>query len=83
MAALFEKEMEHYLKIREEIARDNDGKFVAIKGEEVLGIFDNYMQAADAVYIAHEKGTVLMQEISSDPNGHIIIISTPGISFGA
>ena len=81
MAALLEKEFKHYLKIREELARDNDGKLAAIKGEEVLGIFDDYMQAAETVYIAHEQGTVLMQEISSDPNGHIIIMNSPRVSF--
>ena len=77
----FEKEYEHYLKIREELAKMNDGKFVAIKGQDVLGVFDDYLQAANAVYVAHEKGTVLMQEISKDPDSLNITISTPGVTF--
>lgn len=77
------KEYEHYLKIREDLAKDNDGKFVAIKGQEVLGVFDDYMQAANTVYVAHEKGTVLMQEISKDPDSLNVVISTPGVAtFG-
>ena len=73
------KEYEHYLKIREDLAENNDGKFVAIKGEEVLGVFDDYLQAANTVYIAHEKGTVLMQAISKDTDSLNVIMSTPGI----
>lgn len=81
MSATFKQEMEHYLKIQQELARDNEGKYVAIKGDKVLGVFDDYMQAADTVYIAHEQGTVLMKKISKDPNSHIIISNSPSISY--
>lgn len=81
MSATFQQEMEHYLKIQQDLALDNDGKYVAIKGEEVLGIFDDYKQAANTVYIAHEQGTVLMKKISKDPNSHIIISNSPRISY--
>ena len=81
MNAPFQQELEHYLKIQQELARDNDGKYVAIKGDKVLGIFDDYKQAANTVYIAHEYGTVMMQKISKDPNSHIIISNTPRVSY--
>ena len=81
MSASFQQELEHYLKIQQELARDNEGKYVAIKGDKVLGVFDDYMQAADTVYIAHEYGTVLMKKISKDPNSHIIISNSPSISY--
>ncbi len=61
-----EKEYDYYLTIREELAREHHGKLVAIKGDEVLGIFDSYRQAANAVYVEHEYGTVLMQELGRD-----------------
>ena len=77
----FETEYEHYLEIREELARTNNGKFVAIKGEEVLGVFEDYLQAANTVYLVHEKGTVLMQEISKDPDALNVVISTPNVAF--
>ena len=81
MKTPFKQEYEYYLKIREELAERNDGKFVAIKGNEVLGVFDDYMQAANAVYVAHEKGTVLMQEIAKDPDSLNVTISTPDVAF--
>ncbi len=61
-----EKEYEYYLEIRAELAKNHDGKYVAIKGQKVLGIFDDYRGAANAVYVEHERGTVLMQEIGRD-----------------
>ena len=66
MTKPLEKEYEYYLSIREELAKENKGKYVAIKGREVLGIFDDYRQAANAVYVEHEYGTVLMQELGRD-----------------
>lgn len=66
MSKPLEKEYKYYLEIRQKLAKENHGKYVAIKGKEVLGIFDNYRQAADAVYLEHEYGTVLMQELGRD-----------------
>ncbi len=76
-----EKEYEYYLKNREKLAREYDGKFVAIKGQEVLGIYDDYMAAANAVYVDHERGTVLMQEISKDPEALALFLNTPNIAI--
>ena len=67
-----ESDFEYYLAIREELAREHDGKFAAIKDKKVLGIFEDYLEAANAIYVEHERGTVLMQPISSDPDAHII-----------
>lgn len=74
------EEYDYYLRIREELAKEYEGKFVAIKGQEVLGTYDDYMQAANSVYVAHERGTVLMQEINMDPDAHVVILHTPGIA---
>lgn len=66
MSKPLEQEYEYYLEIRGELERDHDGKYVAIKGQRVLGVFDDYGQASNAVYVEHEYGTVLMQQIGRD-----------------
>lgn len=73
------KEYRYFLSIQWELAQEHDGKLVAIKGNDVLGIFDDYRQAANALYADHEYGTVLMQSLSKDPEALAAIISTPGI----
>ena len=60
------KEYEYYKEIRDSLAREHRGKLVAIKGREVLGIFEDYRQAANALHADHEYGTVLMQELGRD-----------------
>ena len=66
MAKPLEKEYEYYKEIRGGLAQEHPGKLVAIKGRQVLGIFDDYRQAAEAVYVEHEYGSVLMQELGRD-----------------
>lgn len=66
------QEYKYFLSIERELAQEHDGKLVAIKGKEVLGIFDDYRQAANALYADHEYGTVLIQTINSDPDANII-----------
>lgn len=68
------KDYEYFLEIQAELAQEHDGKFVAIKDKKVLGIFEDYLEAANAVYVEHERGTVLMQTISSDPDANIIYL---------
>ncbi len=68
------KDYEYFLEIQAELAHEHDGKFVAIKDRKVLGIFEDYPAAANAVYVEHERGTVLMQTISSDPDANIIYL---------
>ncbi len=74
------EEYRYFLNIQRELAQEHDGKLVAIKGKKVLGIFEDYRQAANALYADHEYGTVLMQPLSKDPEALAVVISTPGIT---
>ena len=75
-----EEDYKYFLEIWTELARDHGGKFVAIKGRNVLGIYNDYMEAANAVYVEHERGTVLMQEIGNGPEAPAIYLHTPGLA---
>lgn len=79
MARPLESDFEYYLEIREDLAREHDGKFAAIKDRKVLGIFEDYLEAANAIYAKHERGTVLMQPINGDPYADLIIMPSPEI----
>ena len=67
-------EFEHYLSIREDLARENDERFVAIKNQRVLYIRDTYSEIAELIYPEHKKGTVLVQKISSNPDAHKVVV---------
>ena len=79
MTTPLKEELEHYQTVREDLAKQYAGKYVAIKGREILGVYSDYMAAARALYVAHEQGSVFIQEIKSGENAHIGVIHTPGI----
>jgi len=44
----FEVEIERYNELLPELLQDNNGKFVVIKGRELLGVFDSNDDAYEA-----------------------------------
>ena len=63
--------------------KKNAGKVIAIKGDEILGLFDSYGKAAESVYAEHEPGTVLIQEVKESLDALTVTIHTPGVVLGA
>ena len=64
MASLLEKEFQFYLDHQDEMVAKYDGKFVVIKGGEVLGAYDDELTAVTETQKAHEIGTFLVQKVS-------------------
>ena len=79
MTLPLKKEYEHYLTIRENLAVEHAGKYVAIKGLEILGLYRDYMAAARALYPEHERGSVFIQEVKPGEDAQEGIIYTPGL----
>ena len=50
MATLLDAELQTYEKNRESLLGSADGKFVLIKGEEVIGVFESEMDAINQGY---------------------------------
>ena len=63
--------MEKQLECENQFYLDNHAKLydrfgckvVAIKGENVLGVFDNFEEAEQAVFSVHDPATVLLQQM--------------------
>ena len=76
-----EREFEYFLQKREEFAEKHDGKFVAIKNQEVIGVYADYLEASSAVYTDHEYGTVLMQEVQKDEESLKVVLHSPHVTI--
>lgn len=76
---VLQAEYQHYLENLSEYVEMYAGKVIAIKDGKVIGVYDDYMQAANDLYPEHEKGTVLIQEVGNDPTAHVAVFHTPGI----
>jgi len=56
-----EKEFNFYIKNQDELVKKYNGKYVVIKGEEVLGSYDSYNDALEKTVPNHKLGTFLIQ----------------------
>jgi len=55
-------EFDFYLKNQQELVKQYDGKFIVIKGREVIGAYASEAEAIREATRLHELGTFLVQE---------------------
>ena len=53
-----------YLDHQEELVKEYDGKFIAIKDGKVIGSFDDELEAVEVASKEHDIGTFLVQRVS-------------------
>lgn len=69
MGAL-ETEFQYYLHHQDELVKDYRGKFVVIKGSEVIGVFDSELEAIEKTSERHELGAFLVQKCEPGSEGY-------------
>lgn len=57
-----EKEFKYYLEHQDEFVKEYNGKFIVIKGDNVLGAFASALEAVEKTTEQHELGTFLIQK---------------------
>ncbi len=77
MAEQLKQEFDRFLAFIEKEGVDHAGKMIAIKGDDILGIFDTYAEAANAVYAEHEPGTVLIQQVKESIDALTVVFHSP------
>ena len=56
-----------YIKCREEFLRKYLGKYVVIKGEILLGVYDNEYDAVNETIKSHDLGSFLVRQVVAEP----------------
>lgn len=56
------REFEYYLEHQDELVKKFNGKFVVIKGQEVIGTYDDQATAVLETQKIHDLGTFLVQK---------------------
>lgn len=59
---MLKKEFDFYLANQEELLKKYQGKFIVIKEEKVIGVFDSELEAYSSTIKTEEAGTFLIQE---------------------
>lgn len=64
MANVLEKEFKYYIDHQIELVEKYDGKVVVVKGSEVIGIFEDEVEAVYETEKNHKRGTFLVQKVA-------------------
>lgn len=60
-----EKEFRYFLDHQKELVQQYGGKFIVIKNQEVIGVYNTEAEAFTETQKQHELGTFLIQECKS------------------
>lgn len=72
---MLEKEYQYYIDHKTELVEKYDGKFLIIKDENVIGVFDSEMEAYSQAAKEFEVGTFLIQQAIADTDENKIYFS--------
>ena len=61
MSANLDKEFNFYLAHQEDLVKKHNGKYLVIKGQKVIGVYDTTQEAYFETQKEHELGTFLIQ----------------------
>jgi hypothetical protein len=61
---IFERELQTYERERQALL-EHEGKFVVIKGDELLGVFDTYADALQSGYARWKLESFLVKQIAA------------------
>ncbi len=62
MKVTLKNEFQYFLDHQDELVKQHEGKFIVIKGGEVLGAYDTELEAIEETTKEHKLGTFLVQE---------------------
>ena len=58
---MIEKEFKYYLKHQSDLVKKYNGKFIVLKKEKVIGIYDSHSEAYNETLKKEKLGTFLIQ----------------------
>lgn len=62
MSKPLQKEFHYFIKNQDKLVENYNGKFIVIKGNKVIGAYDDELQAIRETSKNHELGTFLVQK---------------------
>ena len=70
MGTALEEEFNYYLAHQEELVRLYNGRFIVVKGHEVLGAYDDRDEAIGETIKGHQLGTFMVHRVTPGDAGH-------------
>ena len=76
---MFEKELDFFIENQKELVKKYNGKVLAIKEQEIIGIYNTPLEAYIEAQKEHELGTFAIQPCRPGPEAYTITMSTQGL----
>jgi len=73
MAKPLEEEFRYYLGHQDDLVAEYDGKVLVIKGQQVIGVYDDEGEAVEKTAETHELGTFLVQLCSPGTDAYTAV----------
>lgn len=67
------KEFDWYIAHQAELVEKYKSKFVVIKNQEVIGVYDGQLEAVQETGKEHEPGTFLVQKCEPGTDGYTVV----------
>lgn len=67
---MLEKEFQYYLDNQKELLKLYNGKFIVIKGQEIIGVYASHSEAYNVTLKSNELGTFLIQHCLPGDQGY-------------
>jgi hypothetical protein len=67
---MLEKEFKYYLDNQDDLVKNYNGKFIVIKDEKVIGVYDSHSEAYNESLLTEKLGTFLIQHCLSGDQGY-------------
>ncbi len=65
-----EQDFQYYKDHQAEFVEKYDGKFIVLKNQAVIGVYENEIQAYEETKKAEKLGTFLIQHVSAGEEGY-------------
>ena len=76
-------EFQYFIDHQDELVRQYEGRFVVIKGGQVIGDYASALIALLETRKSHAEGTFLIQKCAPGPEAYTVTISTLALKFAS
>lgn len=77
---MFQDELAFFISHQDELVKKYEGRILAIRGTELLGVYNDALHAYLETAKKYEPGTFIIQPCQSGPEAYTVTIS-PVLSF--
>lgn len=73
---MFEKELAFFIANQKRLVEDHLGKILVIKGQEVIGVYSDALEAYIETQKKHKLGTFMLQPCQPGPEAYTVHIAS-------